>query len=98
MKYDEYNIKFIREQIVSDEIKIKARKKAKDFTRDRKLKVKDIILYNLNKRGLTTKMKLEDFVKICDKEDVSSPALLKQRAKLNEDVFKYLNNESMKNF
>ena len=98
MKYDEYTIRFIREQILSDEIIIKARKKDVDFTRNRKLKVSDLILYNLNKRGLTTKMELDDFIKLCAKEDVSTPALLKQREKLNADVFKYLNDESIKNF
>lgn len=98
MKYDEYNINFIREQILSEEIVTKARKNKKDFTRNRKLTVKDLIFYNLNKRGLTTKMELEDFINLCDKEDISSPALLKQREKLNEEIFKYLNEESMKNF
>lgn len=98
MKYDEYNINFIREQILSEEIIIKARKNQKDFTRNRKLTVKDLILYNLNKRGLTTKMELDDFINLCNKEDISSPALLKQREKLNEEIFKYLNEESMKNF
>lgn len=43
-------------------------------------------------------MELEDFINICDKEDISSPALLKQREKLNEEIFKYLNEETMKNF
>lgn len=98
LKYDEYNINFIREQILSEEIVIKARKNEKDFTRNRKLTVKDLILYNLNKRGFTTKMELENFISLCNKEDISSPALLKQREKLNEEIFKYLNEESMKNF
>ena len=31
LKYDEYNINFIREQILSEEIVIKARKNKKDF-------------------------------------------------------------------
>ena len=32
------------------------------------------------------------------KDEVSSPALLKQREKLNEEVFKELNKESLKDF
>lgn len=55
LKYDEYNINFIREQILSEEIIIKARKNKKDFTRNRKLTVKDLILYNLNKRRVNYK-------------------------------------------
>lgn len=43
-------------------------------------------------------MELDEFLDICNRENVSSPALLKQREKLNEDVFKYLNDESMKDF
>lgn len=43
-------------------------------------------------------MELDEFLDICNKDDVSSPALLKQRMKLNEDIFKYLNDESMKDF
>lgn len=90
MKYDEYNINFIREQILSEEI-TKARKNKKDFTRNRKLTVKDLILYNLNKRGLATKLEFNDLINLCKREDIGSPALLKQREKLNEEIFKYLN-------
>lgn len=43
-------------------------------------------------------MELDDFINLCKKEDISSPALLKQREKLNEEIFKYLNDGSMKNF
>ncbi len=95
MKYKKYNIKgfeFIRDKIISKEIVEIARKTEKDFTRKRKLEVKDLILYNLNKRGLTMKMELEDFINLCNIAEISAPALLKQREKLNEDVFKYLNN------
>ena len=61
MKYDEYNINFIREQILSEEIVTKARKNKKDFTRNRKLTVKDLIFYNLNKRGVNYKNGIRRF-------------------------------------
>lgn len=92
MKYNIKGFEFVRNKIVSKEIIEKARKMEKDFTRKRKLEVKDLILYNLNKRGLTMKMELDDFINLCNIEEISAPALLKQREKLNEDVFKYLNN------
>jgi|GEM_PF-6773928 len=87
LKYDEYNINFIREQILSEEIVIKARKNKKDFTRNRKLTVKDLILYNLNKRGLTTKMELGDFISLCNKEDISSFSIIKTKRKIKRRNF-----------
>lgn len=76
----------------------KSKTNDKDFTRNRKLNHKDLILYNLNNRGLTTKMELENFIETCNNIDVSAPALLKQRAKLNHEIFIHLNNDSMKDF
>ena len=38
-------------------------------------------------------MELEDFIMTCNLEQVSDSALLKQREKLNPDVFKYLNDD-----
>jgi len=35
--------------------------KPKDFTRDRKISATDIILYNMNNHGKTTKMELYNF-------------------------------------
>jgi len=78
--------------------KERAKKAPQDFTRQRKLTVKTLICYNLNKRGLTRKMELEDFIELCNIGDVSSPALLKQREKLNPEVFKYLHQDLLKDF
>lgn len=98
MNYKEKNIVSTSETIKSDEIVFQARKKDTDFTRNRKITVKDIIYYDLNKKGLSSKMELDRFIDICEIGDVSSPAMLKQRQKLNPEVFRYLKNQSLKLF
>jgi len=98
MKYSHHQFEKLVKHIKSKEIKEQAKKEAKDFTRKRKLSVDNLICYNLNKRGLTTKMELEDFIELCNIGDVSSPALLKQREKLNPEVFKYLHHDLLKDF
>ena len=70
----------------------------KAFKRKRKLTCQDLVLYELNKRGLSTKMEILNFNNINYVEDVSSPALFKQREKLNPDVFNYLIQESLRDF
>lgn len=98
MKYLEYNINKLEESIESDNINLKCRKKPTDFTRKRKLTPNNLILYTLNNRGKTTKMELYDFIKETGINDVTDSALLQQREKLNEEVFKELANESLKDF
>lgn len=98
MKYKENNIANVSKTIKSDEIVIQARKKDTDFTRNRKITVKDIIYYDLNKKGLSSKMELDKFIDICQIGNVSSPGMLKQRQKLNPEVFRYLKNQSLKLF
>ena len=98
MKYMLYNLNKLKEEIDDDSIYEKCRKRAKDFTRNRKLTPKDIIYYTLNNRGKTTKMELYDFIEQYDYENVSDAALLKQREKLNEEIFKELNKSSLKDF
>ena len=90
MKYLKYNIGKFRESINCDELNVRCRKNEKDFTRNRKLIPKDLILYTLNNRGKTTKMELYDFIQEYKIDEVSAPALLKQREKLNEDIFSFL--------
>ena len=98
MKYSRTNIENIKKSIEEEKILKIARKNDKDFIRKRKITVKDIILYCLNKKGLTTKMEIEEFVQICEIPEISTPGFLKQREKLNPEVFKYLNDNSMKLF
>lgn len=68
------------------------------FIKSRKINPKDIIYYQLNKKGLSTKMEILNFNKINYVEDVSSLALFKQRKKLNPGIFIYLMQESLKSF
>jgi len=67
--------------------------KPKDFTRDRKINATDIILYNMNNHGKTTKMELYNFIQKVEKEKISSPGFLKQRLKLDPYIFKLINSD-----
>lgn len=98
MNYSKSNIEMSKKLIESEEIIEKARKSEKDFTRNRKITPKDLIYYNLNRKGLTSKMEIEEFINICNIKEISSPGFLKQREKLNPKVIEYLNDESMKLF
>ncbi len=98
MQYSKHNLEKFRESIDDSNFKSYCRKTSKDFTRDRKLVPKDLILYTLNNRGKTTKMELYDFINEYGLNKVSAPALLKQREKLNENVFKKLNVEQLLRF
>ena len=98
MGYIDYNIDKTQGRIENDKLKLICRKDNKYFIRDRKLTPKDIVLYTLNNRGKTMKMELYDFIQLYNIDEVSAPALLKQRKKLNEDVFKILAKESLNDF
>lgn len=98
MKYLKYNINEIRKKINSNNIINQCRKNDNDFTIKRKLLPKDLILFTINNRGKTLKMELYDFIQEYNINEVSTPALLKQREKLNEQVFKDLTKESLIDF
>lgn len=65
--------------------------KTTDFTRNRKIGPRELIIYNLNKKGLSSKMEEYQFFKITGYESISTPGMLKQREKLNPKIFEYLN-------
>lgn len=98
MNYLMYNVIRFKESIDCDSLNNRCRKRKKDFSRNRKLTPKDLILYTLNNRGKTTKMELYDYIQEYNIDEVSTPALLKQREKLNENIFKELNQEAMIRF
>lgn len=98
MKYLRYNRKKVNERILDEELKYRCGKNAKSFSRNRKSSANDIILYNLNNRGYSTKMELYDFNKLTNRLDISAPGLLKQRMNLREEIFKELNKESLVDF
>lgn len=98
MNYKNNNIEKLKIAINQDEFLDKCRMSEKDFTRKRKITPPDIILYELNKRGLSTKMEILNFNNINDVQDITSPGLFKQREKLNPEAFIYLIQMSLKDF
>lgn len=98
MKYSDKNIENINNHIHSKELVSKCRITATDFIRNRKMSASDLILYQLNKRGLSSKMEIRNFNKINDVQKISSPAVFKAREKLNPGVFTYLIQDSLKTF
>jgi len=98
MKYSYKNFEEIIEKINNSDFIKKCRIHEKSFIRNRKITPKNIILYEFNKKGLTTKMKILNFNNINDVKDISSPGLFKQREKLNPEAFTYLMQHSLKLF
>jgi len=91
MKYSQKGTNFIRNQLENKLNYESLRNKATDFTRQRKIGPKELIIYNLNKKGLSSKMEEYQFFKITGYESISTPGMLKQREKLNPKVFENLN-------
>ena len=98
MKYLYYNIDGMIKEIDNEKLNVICRKNERHFIRNRKLNPKDLILFTINNRGKTMKMELYDFIQEYNIEEVSAPALLKQREKLNENVFKILAKKSLNDF
>lgn len=46
-----------------------------------------VVLYGLNKKGLISKIEIEDFTDLLNSVDISSPAVLKQRLKLDGKIY-----------
>lgn len=91
MKQSQRGTNFIRDQLDSKLNYELARNKATDFTRKRKIGPKELIIYNMNKKGLSSKMEEYQFFKITGYESISTPGMLKQREKLNPEIFTHLN-------
>lgn len=70
------------------------------FSRNRKMPLKDILLYCLSKKGLTTTLELRNYFKQKDDSSMkmSKQGYLQQRKRLNPDVFSYLNDEYLADF
>lgn len=98
MKYSYKNINVLKEKLEKDDFISRCRINEKDYIRKRKVSPQDIILYELNKKGLSSKMEIINFNYINDVKNISSPGLFKQREKLNPDAFIYLMQESLKEF
>ena len=98
MKYSYKNINILKEKLEKCDFITRCRINEKDYIRKRKVSPQDIILYELNKKGLSSKMEIINFNNINDVKNISSPGLFKQREKLNPDAFIYLMQESLKEF
>lgn len=62
--YKKYCIDKIKNTIRSDKARIKYRNNEKSFIRDRKMNFEKVVLYGINKRGLTSKMEIEEFTEL----------------------------------
>lgn len=98
MKYSYDNINKTKNIIETEKFKGKCKITENSFIRKRKVEAKDIVLYELNKKGLSTKMEILNFNNINNIKEISTPGFFKQREKLNPEAFTYLIQESLKNF
>ena len=57
-----------------------------------------IVYYNLNKKGLTSKMEIEEFQDIVNMTDITSVAVLKQREKLSANIYNEIRNKNLETF
>lgn len=96
--YRKYCISEIKTKIQSKSTKEIYRNSDKHFIRNRKMNFEKVILYGLNKRGLTSKMEIEDFAELINMTDISSPAVLKQRLKLNGKIYLDMMQDNLKGF
>ena len=87
MKYSKYFVIMTKKIIYAKKSKVKYKNQDNYFIRDRKMPFDKVVLYGLNKKGITSKMEIEDFTNLINSVDVSSPAVLKQRLKLEGKIY-----------
>lgn len=90
-------IKNIRKELKSKEMIELGKLNSKSFTRNRKMGFEDYIWFILNKRGITLKMEIENYIEKMNKEKISESAICQQRKNLNPIIFKKLNESYVKN-
>lgn len=96
--YKKYFLEQIKAKINNDKTKEKYRIKENYFIRNRKMKFENVVLYGLNKKGITTKMEIENFTELVNMTDISAPAVLKQRLKLNGQIYLDMLYENLQGF
>jgi hypothetical protein len=86
--------------ILSDAfLKVCQNGKTNTLVRRRKMPLDDLVYSMINRKGLTLKLELRNYMKITHPGiEISKPGYLKQRMKLNPDAFKYLYQSHNKNF
>lgn len=87
LKYSKYFVIKGKNFIYTKESKEKYKNQKNYFTRDRKMPFDKVVLYGLNKKGIASKMEIEDFTHLINSVDIPSPAVLKQRLKLNGKIY-----------
>ena len=96
--YKKYCIEKLKIKMQDERERIKYKNSKNSFIRNRKMNFEKVVLYGLNKRGLTSKMEIEDFTELINMTDISSPAVLKQRLKLNGKIYLDMMQENLKGF
>lgn len=66
MKYNQRGLDFIIKELTTKRIIEKSKLKQEDFSKYRKIGPKHLIEYNLNKKGLSSKMEKYNFLNITD--------------------------------
>lgn len=73
--------------------------KTNTLVRRRKMPIEDLVYSMINRKGLTLKLELRNYMKITHPGvEISKPGYLKQRMKLNPEAFKVLYQSHNKNF
>ena len=73
--------------------------KTNTLVRRRKMPIEDLVYSMINRKGLTLKLELRNYMKITHPGvEISKPGYLKQRMKLNSEAFKLLYQSHNKNF
>ena len=98
LSHGERAIRNIKRRVESISSVIRYKLSSEHFTRNRKMNFAKVVYYTLNKKGLTSKMEISEFNEILDCEDISSPAVLKQREKYSADIFIDLLRENLLDF
>lgn len=98
LKYSDKNINNVRSIVMDKEAKKKYRLTPVSFTRKRKMSFENTVYYNLNKKGLTSKMEIEEFQNIVNMTDITNVAVLKQREKLNSQIYIDIRNKNLEDF
>lgn len=98
MNYPSRCISNTKFTIKKEETKEKYKLSKTSFSRKRKFSFENTVYYNLNKKGLTSKMEIEEFQEIVNITDISNVAVLKQREKLNAEVYNEIRNSNLKIF
>lgn len=96
--YKKYFVNKIKNKINNNQTKINYKNNDSDFTRNRKMSFQNVVLYDLNKKGLTSKIEIEEFTEQVNMMDISSPAVLKQILKLNGKIYLDMLQENLKGF